>query len=305
MRGRLARVVWTLAALALLLLAGAPAPVRGATTVLYDGAGTGQTPDQQGYFAFRTAPDPPAGTTATATSQGTILDSTGAVADYAGYFTPQSLPVLRRSDGYTVTFTAQLSDESHTVADRAGFSVLVLGDDRKGIELGFWRDEIWAQNDAAGGLFTHGEGAAFDTSRLVRYSLVVRGDSYWLYADGAQLLSGALRRYTPSAAEIFANPLLASYLVPNLMFLGDNTSKASAEVLLGSVQLETAPGTADPSPSPSPSTSPSPSASPSPETSPSPSPEPSPSPSPAPGTETPAESPTPRVWLPLVIGAGS
>ncbi|HMQ35220.1 MAG TPA: hypothetical protein PKD53_31165 [Chloroflexaceae bacterium] len=192
---------------------------------------------------------------------GTVLDTMGAAGDYAGFFTvPGSLPALSRTDGYTLTFTAQVFAETHELDSRAGFTALVLGDDRKGIELAFWPDEVWAQNDGANdptagqGLFTHGEGAPFDTTaRPVTYSVAVRGDRYMLLADGDLLLEGPLRRYRPGLGE---NPLALSYYFGNAIFLGDNTSRAAARVLLTGAALETAAAPPPPAPSPEPSPSP-------------------------------------------------
>ncbi len=248
------------AALALLALAGALAapPARATTAVLYDGAAPGETPADQGFFIYLTHPRPPeSATLAPHPSGGAVLDTLGAAVDYAGlYAPPSSLPVLGRTDGFTLTFTARLGDEDHALDSRAGFSALVLADDRMGIELAFWADEVWAQNDglhdpAPGqGLFTHGEGAALDTTAgLVTYSVAVRGDRYALLADGAELLEGPLRRYQPDPRE---NPLASSYFLGNAVFLGDNTSRAGAAVLLAGVSLETP----DPAPAPAPDQTP-------------------------------------------------
>lgn len=49
----------------------------------------------------------------------------------------------------------RLAQETHNRPERAGFSVILLGADRRGIELGFWRDQVFAQADQP--LFTRGE----------------------------------------------------------------------------------------------------------------------------------------------------
>jgi len=52
-----------------------------------------------------------------------------------------------------LSFTVQVVEEYHAdsdkdgdgVGDRAGFSVIALSSDAQGIEVGFWKDQIWAQ----------------------------------------------------------------------------------------------------------------------------------------------------------------
>jgi hypothetical protein len=218
------------------------------TITLYDAA-LGGTPDTQGKLAFRASP----GVLATHVfADGcTILDSMASQPDAAGYFAdPRTLPALHRSAGYALRFSVQLVSEYHAdsdkdgdgVGDRAGFSVIVLSSDTKGIELGFWEDQIWAQEQGAaeppaGMLFTHAESARFDTtSRMIAYTLAVRDDRYELSSDGVTILHGQLRDYT--AFEGPVNP----YRTPNFIFLGDDTGSARAVVRLASVALTTSDG---------------------------------------------------------------
>ena len=143
--------------------------------------------------------------------------------------------------GYTVSFTVQVELEDHAgsdknndgIEDRAGFSLIVLSSDKRGIELGFWKDRIWAQEGGTGStLFTQAEGAAFDTqSARIPYALAVQGDTYTLSSNGTPILSGNLRDYT--AFSGFPDP----YETPNLIFLGDDTSSASANIQLAYVEV--------------------------------------------------------------------
>jgi hypothetical protein len=118
--------------------------------------------------------------------------------------------------------------ETHISPDRAGFSLLVVSSDKRGIELGFWIDEIWAQEGGSSWPFTHAEGAAFTTtSDLIDYRLIVLGERYTLTANGTTVLSGPLRDYTLAPPPpLPANP----YTTPNLIFLGDDTSSARAKI---------------------------------------------------------------------------
>src|SRR4051812_35382877 len=125
------------------------------TVTLYDTA-LGGTPDTQGNMAFRASPGALA--TQVFADSCTILDSRASQADAAGSFAgPQALPALDRAAGYALRCSVQIVSESHADSDkdgdgvggRAGFSVIVLSSDPKGIELGFWEDQIWAQEQGA------------------------------------------------------------------------------------------------------------------------------------------------------------
>lgn len=196
-----------------------------AETVLYDGA-LGTTPAAQGWV-YLTNPLLGAAATQSAGNGTTTLDTMARTADSAGYFSGALAGVgaLNRMAGYTVTLRLRLLQEMHLNDNRAGFSLLVLGDDARGIELGFWGGEIWAQNQG----FSHGEGAAFNTGAgLVDYALTALGNSYRLTADGNTVLSGALRDYSAFGAP---------YNVNNLVFMGDNTSSAAAGVQIARLSV--------------------------------------------------------------------
>lgn len=208
------------------------------TTLLYDGA-LGGTPDTQ-HFSYLSLSE-----SATQTFMGgvTTLDTTAVQGDQAGYFSTDH-PALDRQLGYSIIFTLQLLEEAHASYHRAGFSLTALGSDVQGIELGFWSSEIWAQEGGTDALFTHAESASFNTTAaLTTFELAIRGDEYVLYADGLQILSGSLRDYT--ALESLIDP----YETPNLLFLGDNTSRGQAKVNIAYVAVQTvAAATSTPSP---------------------------------------------------------
>jgi hypothetical protein len=215
------------------------------TILLYDAA-LGGTPETQRKLAFRASPG--ALVTQSFADGATTLDTLANQADAAGYFAdPRALPTLDRQRGYSLRFTVQVVEEYHAdsdkngdgVGDRAGFSVIALSSDTKGIELGFWADRVWAQEQGAaeppgGTLFTHAESAVFETtSAMVAYTLAVRGDEYELSSDGGPILRGRLRDYT--AFEGPVNP----YRTPNFIFLGDDTGSARAVIRLAYVALTT------------------------------------------------------------------
>lgn len=204
--------------------------------VLYNGLSLpSQTPSDQGWLYQGTsiAPAP----SATATSSGTILDSSGTNSNYAGYFRQSPLQ-LNRSTGYSVTFRVQVNSESHSSTNRAGFSMIVIssllaGESQPyGIELGFWTNSIWAQKVG----FTRGENVSYNTkAQAITYKLSVKDNNYQLFANGATtpILQGTLRQYTGfTPPPGYGNP----YTTPNLIFMGDNTTSARAKVTIVSVE---------------------------------------------------------------------
>ncbi|MBW4610169.1 MAG: DUF4347 domain-containing protein [Hassallia sp. WJT32-NPBG1] len=222
--------------------------IPGASFDIYNGTGT---PNSQG-FIYQTLPYLPTGTI----QNGNQLNTSTTITDYVGYAAKAELmPILDRNTGYSIKFSAQITSENHSnsgadkngdgKADRAGFSVTVIGNDKKGLELGFWTNEIWAQNDGiaeppGGNLFTHGEGTTnFTTTTQKSYELKILGNNYSLFADNNQnaILSGNLRDYTSSTTPAFlpSNP----YNTPNFLFFGDNTPTSSADFKLGAISITT------------------------------------------------------------------
>ena len=206
-----------------------------APVVLYDGSRNTGTPNTQGFYYLT---NPLAGALATQTFSNSIttLGTTPRMSDYAGYFAKTNLyPVLDRVAGYQVLFTVQVLTETHISQDRAGFSVLVISQDLQGIELGFWDNEVWAQEGGtAPQLFTHAEGAPFNTTGdLIPYRLTIKGERYHLAVNDTTILSGTLRDYTAATVPVLINP----YTTPDLIFLGDDTGGAQAKIGLTAVSL--------------------------------------------------------------------
>jgi hypothetical protein len=214
--------------------AGAASLLTPRTLILYDAAsGTLPSAPLMGFLGL-----PQDAVLLTYTDGAADLDTTLAGNDtYAGWVATGAasleFPTLDRAAGFQVNFTVQVENESHARDSRAGFSVILLSQDAKGIELAFWQDRIWAQgDDATGGLFSHGEGAAFDTvSGPVEYQLTIAGDTYTLTANGETILSGPIRDY--GAFNGFPDP----YETPNFLFLGDNTTSAQGRIRLSFVSV--------------------------------------------------------------------
>jgi len=155
----------------------------------------------------------------------------GISAGYSNYsFASQvnsQFPVLDRTLGYTLSFGVQIASQTNISNDRAGFSVIALSSDLQGIELGFWQNEIWAQNVG----FTHAEGntsVSGLTSALTNYDLTILNNSYSLSTNGSTILTGSLRNYSPAGFP---------YNLPNFVFLGDDTTSASANVNFGNISI--------------------------------------------------------------------
>jgi len=198
---------------------------RGLAQVLYDGALS--LPGDQGwsYLALGSA-------TQTLTNNAVLLNTSGANSTQAGYSRVLT-GLLNRDRGFAIRFEAQVSAEAHANNNRAGFSVIVLADDVRGIELGLWTNKIFAQSDSP--LFTHAEDAICLTTNWVNYTLVITGTNYSLRADDVPLLSGPVRDY--SAFSGLINP----YRTPDFVFFGDDTTSAAASAAIRKVSLIAAP----------------------------------------------------------------
>jgi hypothetical protein len=177
--------------------------------ILYDGT-LGNSPTAQGWSLGTVSITGSAGEVVG--GGGVTLSTTGSTRSGYGILSPVPLD---RTISYQLTFDLQLNSESHSSTDRAGLSIIAIGTDLQGIEIGLWPGDIWAQN--AG--FTHGEDAAYNTTQRTLYTLAVGGSGYQLSAGGNVLLSGALLNYSASGAP---------YNVPNFVFVGDDTFSANA-----------------------------------------------------------------------------
>ena len=212
--------------------------------LLYDGA-QGTLPAAQGWAFLVSKGQPGQSLDAGAA----LLDTSAAQTISAGYFASQAgfagsttpVPLLDHTAGFTLTFTLQVLEEQHANPNRAGFSVIVLGSDARGIELGFWQNRVWAQEGGSDALFTQAEGASYSTgAALTRYDLTFRSNTYELRANGSRLLGGPARDYSAFAGT--PDP----YSTPNFLFLGDDTGSAAARFRLGMVAVALAEPASEP-----------------------------------------------------------
>ncbi|BAU11563.1 outer membrane secretion protein [Leptolyngbya sp. NIES-3755] len=229
--------------------------------VLYDGT-LNSTPDAQSWGR----PSPSG--SQSLNGGGTLLNTTADFSIRDGYSRTDTS--LNRSTGFNIRFDLQLLNEfrnssasnntgTDSIDDRAGLSIIVLSSDTRGIELGFWTNRIWAQEDGVvkadpvtrsspptsptGTRFSQAEGATFDTqSSLNQYDLTILGNTYALYANGnysLPLLTGRLRDYSPEFAAFGVAGV--PYVTPNLVFIGDNTTSASGSFQLNQVAYSSTP----------------------------------------------------------------
>ena len=203
------------------------------TLVLYD-ASSGDIPDKS-RMSFTDFP--PGAASLTYVDGETLLDTTPSGNDtLAGWVSSQAtttgFPILDQTTGVQVNFTLQIESEAHANNNRAGFSVILLDQAARGIELSFWENEIWAQNDNnTGGLFTHGEGITFASTNTTDYQLTITGDRYVLTLNSQPLLIGPVRDY--SSFSGFPDP----YETSNFLFMGDDTTSSQARIRLRFVSI--------------------------------------------------------------------
>lgn len=249
---RLGSVVAAATGAAALLLLGSGARAQ-VTYTLYDAAMGGRPGDQPWLRQGNT------GGTETGPSAGspfTNLNTTASNTLQNGYsnynlslaptLVNPAFPSLNRATGVTLTFTMRQADATGTLdpaRPRAGFSVILLDNDRRGVEIGFQGDTLFTQ--APGFLqpaaVTSGANITALTSALTTYTLTFTGDNYALTSGGTTLLNGTVQDYTgtPGLAGIVYN-------TPRYLFLGDNTTGAGASTDLSFVSVTVAapePGT--------------------------------------------------------------
>jgi hypothetical protein len=155
-----------------------------------------------------------------------------------------AFPSLDRTLGYRLTFGLDLNAEDHSGnSNRAGFSVTLIGNDKKGIEIGFQSSNtggsVFAQNDSGSpsGIFSAGESASTTLGFSPNlWNLDVQGNTYslGLVSGGGAVLAGALRDYSN-----YVGNGQNAYRTPNFLFLGDNTSSARADFVLSYAAITT------------------------------------------------------------------
>ncbi len=225
----------------------------GAQTInLYQGS-TGGTPQLQNWLTYQYNPlstGPSTSSTGGPTGN-TTFDTTSTDAEEGGWsnysYNPitsssaivnSSFPALNPASGFSVNWDLAVTSESNTSTNRAGFDVIVLGSDGKGVELGYWGSDVWAQEYVSGTGFEQNplqdsdtqNNDVFDTGpSLIDYNLSVLGGNYTLTANGTTILTGATQDYSGSA--------MLPYTLDNFVFMGDDTSEAAASATFTSLSV--------------------------------------------------------------------
>lgn len=227
---------------------GSSNPPTSLTTVLYDGDGLPQDDSWIRYGRLPLFGNPASQTAVTGgVTLNTQFSSTDPTRGYAGYsnyapsprtLTPQlvnsDFPTLDPNKGFTLSFRLSVNSEQSN-PNRAGFSVILLGNNAQGIELGFKSNRIFAQSDT----FTEAETAtpSFSLNTAIDYQLAVQGNTYQLFANNSSILNGSLRSYqfnpVTSDPPLPFNP----YSLKNFLFFGDNTDQGGANVTIGAISI--------------------------------------------------------------------
>ncbi len=209
-------------------------------------------PDDQAWLTYFANSNT---TSSSVISNGVNLQTdTASSAGFSNYpvipFAPKNplFPALDSNSGFSLSFSMQLNNETHSSTNRAGFSLILLDMNHNGVELGFWQDSIWSQSSQP--LFqAKNEQIPFDTmSNLLIYDLTFLNNDYFLTQNNTLLLSGELNDYSAFNGGPFGSSL--PYSLSNYLFLGDDTSSASADVNLGRITLSDSALFTIPSPSP-------------------------------------------------------
>ena len=218
-------------------------PATAATQVLYDGAlatTNAYDPTTPGWFSSVLFGLTQTVTPGVGTTVAPSFPTNSALGGYSNTFAlggmvNPAFPTLDRSVGFSLGLGFLVSQESHSGnLNRAGFSIILIGSDLKGVEIGFQDDRIFAQNDSTGGIFTAGESTttpAVIGTTFNRWDLAIQGNGYALTRGGAAVLSGALRDYSSSG--------ITAYTTPNYLFFGDDTQSAQAAFAINFASITT------------------------------------------------------------------
>ena len=147
---------------------------------------------------------------------------------------------LDSSTGFVIDFSLRVVEETHANGDlgtRSGFSIIVLDQAKKGVELSFWTNQVFAKIADYG--FPHGDGISVDAQTSARnYRVTFLSGQYTLVTEGAPPLAGVLSNYAPFVQFPYN---VVPYGQANYIFFGDNTTSASALVELSSITLAPVP----------------------------------------------------------------
>lgn len=223
-------------------LVGAVALSQAQPVVLYDGASGVVPHDALWNWNFQTI-----GSASTGMGSGFVtLDTTPLYVTYSGWGRLAPIP-LNPTTGFQIRFDARVVSENHSapdadknmdgLADRAGLSLIALGTDLKGVEVAFWENEVWIQQQDP--IFIHhptlDRHFMDTTSQINSFVITVDTNGYALAVNGTTVLNGLSKDYSAWDGPI--NP----YSTPNFLFFGDNTTSAMGQFEIAYVSVEAVP----------------------------------------------------------------
>lgn len=132
--------------------------------------------------------------------------------------------------GYTFSFRLRIAQETNINENRGSFFVKLYSDDEWGTMIYFQPDEIFT-SQADFGSYPRAEATTYTTTSFVDYDVVINGNTYSLYANDSQILTGSLKNYV---ADLVSKGYSTGY--PRVQ-VGDSTSGASGIVDIAYMEL--------------------------------------------------------------------
>ena len=141
--------------------------------------------------------------------------------------------ILDQNLGYTLDFSLTIEEISVDDSDSSGLSLILIGDNGYGIEIGWTDSEILSRSSN----FAVSSRTPFEMIESTDYSIDVFKDQYTLSVNGVELLSGALEKYNFS--PVLAQPILPfnPYSTKNFIFLGDNSDTGVSKFTIEDMSL--------------------------------------------------------------------
>ena len=141
--------------------------------------------------------------------------------------------ILDQNLGYTLDFSLTIEEIYVDDSDSSGLSLILIGDNGYGIEIGWTDSEILSRSSN----LTVSDRSQFETIDSGEYSIEVFNDQYTFSVNDKELLSGDLEKYDFSPA--LAQPILPfnPYNAKNFIFLGDNSDTGVSKFTIEDISL--------------------------------------------------------------------
>jgi len=207
-------------------LTGAAAQAQTVVSPLYS-ATAGTLPTAQGWLPGVNSP--PGATVQVSNHQLQISTlANNAIQFGYGRFSPLPLDTVQ---GFTLSFTLRVDGGVSNSPNRSGFSLLFVGSDpSQSLELTFRSNEVFMYDFVSSDpdRMVRGATHSFGAGSSNAYELRVLNNAFTLNVQGQDRFSAPLVNYS---SEGFP------YNTANLLFFGDNTTRASTNAFLGNLVL--------------------------------------------------------------------